>query len=121
MFRRFFEWWRQRQMQPERLWKVSISNDSLEVIDQERNRSSAQFQDIQAIVADMAGDYLKTDWWLLDGKEGCALAFPWGAQGEREVIEFFEQLPGFDWEKLGQATRSIQDASFVVWKRKRLS
>jgi hypothetical protein len=67
----------------------------------------------------MAGDYLASDWWLLDGREGCILAFPWGAEGEQEAVELFKKLPGFDSDKLGQAVGATADTTFVVWKRRK--
>ena len=57
-------------------------------------------------------------WWLLFGADDrIAVAFPQGASGEQEAIDWLIALPGFDHEAMIMAMGSTGNAVFPVWRR----
>lgn len=57
-------------------------------------------------------------WWLMfDENDQLACAFPQGATGESDAIDFFMQLGGFDNEAMIAAMGSTDNAVFPVWRR----
>jgi hypothetical protein len=56
-------------------------------------------------------------WWLLLGPDkALACAFPQGATGESEAMDWLMALPGFDHAKMIEASGSTSDAFFPVWE-----
>ena len=56
-------------------------------------------------------------WWLLLGPDkALACAFPQGAAGESEAMDWLTALPGFDHAKLIEASGSTSNAFFPVWE-----
>ncbi len=105
---------------PEALWSVGLDDDIIWVIDADGNRSAAPLADLGAIVIETndSGPWGADLWWIFDEPDGAMASFPEGATGEQEVIDYLMTLPGFDFDKHGQAVRSTENASFVVWKLK---
>ncbi|QIG81919.1 hypothetical protein G5C33_11820 [Sphingosinithalassobacter tenebrarum] len=71
-----------------------------------------------AIETNDSGPWGQDFWWLIYGPdEDLAFAFPEGATGETEVIERLRALPGFRDDAFGDAIRSTDIDTFVVWQR----
>jgi hypothetical protein len=62
------------------------------------------------------GPFAPDAFWVLTGAAGGCLS-PWGAKGDRELLERLQHLPGFDDAAVLRAVGSTQPARFECWRR----
>jgi hypothetical protein len=117
-----FGWKKKRaaNLQPEAQWFIEASGKSLAVRDPE-----GEFREV--IKTDLSGVIIETNdtgpwgadvWWLLFGADDrLACAFPQGATGEQDAVDFLTGLEGFDHRSMISAMSSTHNASFRVWRK----
>lgn len=103
---------------PECLFVVSVSKCEISVQWPDGRLEAVPIADLRevAIVTNDSGPIGVDVWWMLAGKQassGCA--FPGGATGEQEVLQFVQQLPGFNNKRFVEAMGSTSNAKFVCW------
>lgn len=109
----------QGPMMPESLWLVSTDGERVAVTDADgatRGIAKADLLGI-AIETNDSGPWGADFWWLFFGGDGeIACAFPQGATGETEAMDWMLALSGFDHEAMIRANRSTDNATFAVWQ-----
>lgn len=116
-----FGWLRRKPapLSPESLWRVTIDDDAIHVMDDQGGRSAVAIRDLSgvAIETNDSGPWGIDLWWLLfDADDRMAGAVPQGATGEQALIDFAMTLPDFDHQKMTKAMRSTANASFALWR-----
>ena len=109
---------RQTELNPERLFVVSVGEREISVQKPDGRIEAMPIADLRevAIVTNDSGPVGADVWWLLAGKEARSdCAFPGGSAGERDVLQFVQQLPGFDNIRFIEAMGSTSNAKFVCW------
>ena len=119
-----FGWLKRRPsaLMPESLWVVEIEDGRCTVADQKGQTRSVALSELDRVIIETndTGPWGADFWWLLFERDGnLACAFPQGATGEKEAMDTFMALPGFDHGQLGQAIRSTNNALFTVWQSAR--
>lgn len=119
-----FGWLRRKKvpsrLHPENLWRVRLTDHAVQVRDPKGSVAILKIADLSAVTVDTndTGPWGADVWWALrDTKARVGGAFRQGATGEQTVIDHLQSLPGFDFGQLGEAMRSTDVASFVVWQR----
>lgn len=117
-----FSWLRKKSkpLYPEALWRVVSDAHGIQAIDQTGNTMFVTVADLSsvAIATNDSGPCGADVWWLLCGLDGqLVCAFPQGATGEKEAIDYLMALPGFDHDELIKAMGSTDNAVFPVWRR----
>ena len=105
-----FGWFRKKsdRLYPEALWTVATDANGIRATDQTGSIKSISHAE------PWGADF----WWLLFGPDGqLACAFPQGATGEKEAMNYLMALPGFKNDELGKAIGTTDNAMFLVWKR----
>ena len=70
------------------------------------------------VVTSSGGPWSEDVFFMLAGSRGNGCAVPSSEAEEQGLLERLQKLPGFDKEKFGKAMHSVDDARFVVWRRK---
>ena len=99
---------------------VSVEGDGLSVSDPNGEEKSVALATLNGVMIETndTGPVGTDLWWLLFGADdSIAAAFPQGATGEREAIDWLLALPGFDHETMIMAMGSTSNAVFPVWRR----
>ena len=111
---------REVRLQPESRWVAVLADDRISVTDQQGETRGLDKSDMTGVVIETndSGPWGADFWWLIYGADDrLACAFPQGATGEREAIDWLLSLPGFDHEAMIQASCSTANATFPVWVR----
>ena len=64
-----------------------------------------------------AGPYFEDFFLILHGQNGSGCVVPLEQAGTTGLLERLQSLPGFDHEKLIQATASVEEARFTCWRK----
>jgi hypothetical protein len=117
-----FTWLRKKPkpLYPEALWTVACGTDGVQATDQTGKTVFVSGTELSSIAIETndSGPWGADVWWLLFGRDGkLACAFPQGATGEKEVIDYLMALPAFDNDELVKAMGSTGNAVFPVWRR----
>jgi hypothetical protein len=99
---------------------VSVEGDGLSVADPNGEEKSLALADLNGVMIETndSGPVGTDVWWLLFGADdSIAAAFPQGATGERQAIDWLLALPGFDHDAMIMAMGSTANAVFPVWRR----
>ena len=108
------------RLEPECRWIVSIEKRSIRVIDDAGKSTSIPTDELSgvAIETNDSGPWGADLWWLFFGADGeMAGAFPDGATGQQEAIDFVSALPSFDHQAMIKAMGSTENAVFPVWRK----
>lgn len=103
----------------ESLWIVTIDGDLITVADPKGESRAIARADLCAVVIETndSGPWGSDFWWLLLGPDGkLACAYPQGAVGEDEAMDWLFALPGFDHEAMIEASASTGNAYFELWR-----
>ena len=96
----------------EEAYIVSVGSDGISVADPQGEEQTVALADVNGVPTGM------DVWWLLFGADDrIAVAFPQGATGEQEAIDWLLGLPGFDHEVMIMAMASTVNAVFPLWRR----
>jgi len=117
-----FSWLRRKSkpLYPEALWTVAMETDGIRATDQTGDKMFVASSDLSSVAIETndSGPWGADVWWFLFGPDGqLACAFPQGATGEKEVIDYLMALPGFNNDELTRAMGSTDNAVFPVWRR----
>jgi hypothetical protein len=117
-----FDWFkrRPRKLMPEALWQVELTADALASTDQDGCRKAVPKASLSSVIIETndSGPWGADVWWLMfDENNQLACAFPQGATGETDAIEYFMKLDGFDNGAMIAAMGSTDNAVFQVWLR----
>jgi hypothetical protein len=99
---------------------VSVEGDGISVADPKGEEKTLALADISGVMIETndSGPVGADVWWLLFGADDrIAAAFPQGASGERDAIDWLIALPGFDHDAMIMAMGSTGNAVFPVWRR----
>ena len=99
---------------------VSVEGDGISVTDPNGEEKTLALEDLSGVMIETSdsGPSGADVWWLLFGDDDrIAIAFPQGATGERDAIDWLIALPGFDHEAMTMAMGSTANAVFPVWRR----
>jgi hypothetical protein len=99
---------------------VSVEGNGISVADPEGEETTLALEDINGVMIETSdsGPSGAEIWWLLFGADDrIAVAFPRGALGEQEAIDWLAGLPGFDHDAMMMAMASTANAVFPVWRR----
>lgn len=110
---------RSLQLSPERLWRVTIDQEVLEVFPPEGESQRLLMADLSGVAVETndTGPWGADVWWLLFGREGQLIcSFPQGATGEQSVIDRLVTLPNFDHEVMMRAMSSTANEVFPLWR-----
>ncbi|PXA86068.1 hypothetical protein DMC47_35905 [Nostoc sp. 3335mG] len=117
-----FGWFKKRnKLQPEAQWIVTVDPDRICATDQTGAGKALLKDELGGVIIETndSGPWGADVWWLLFGADDkLACAFPQGATGEQEAIDYLMALPGFDHGKMVEAMGSTDNAVFPVWRRK---
>ena len=105
---------------PESRWVVATSDDAISVTDAagEVRRIARNDLDGLMIETNDSGPWGADVWWLLLSEDGTvACAFPQGATGEQQAVDWLKNLPGFDYAAMIEASASTSNGLFPLWKR----
>ena len=104
----------------EAAWIVTMTDEEIRVADPRGEVRSIARERIAAVLIETndSGPWGSDFWWLLLGPDkSLACAFPQGATGESEAMEWLMALPGFDHGRMIEASVSTGNALFPVWER----
>ena len=102
----------------EERWQVAISNNVLGVMDPQKNVQNIYLDKIRSIAirtnnsGPMGSDVI---WFVSD--DASIVSFPMGAQGEKEALEAFQKIEGFDNFEFINAMSSVEDNVFILLDR----
>jgi hypothetical protein len=115
-FLEFFK--RKARVQPEDLFTVTITNDSVKVEYPGWQTEEVQWVDIQLIklVNTDAGPVMP-DIWLVLASETEKCVIPHGSKGFDEVYDRVSKYEGFDFTNFGQSMTCSNNAEFILWER----
>jgi hypothetical protein len=105
--------------QPESQWVVTIDGDRIAVADPKGERREIGRADLRAVAIETndSGPWGSDFWWLMIGPDmKLACAYPQGAAGESEAMDWLFALPGFDHEAMIRASASTGNAFFELWR-----
>lgn len=105
---------------PEADWIVAMECGSIRVVDPDGGSLAVGKSELSrvAIETNDGGPWGADVWWLMFGAGGVpACAFPLGATGETEAVDYLTALPGFDHEEMVKAMSSTGNRLFAVWSR----
>lgn len=108
-------------LEPEARWSVFLRGDHLIEVQPNGATTSTLLDRIQKIkiATNDSGPWGADVWWVFEGLAGAVLsAFPQGATGEQDVVDWAMALPDFDYSAMTQAMASVENAEFVVWRKK---
>jgi hypothetical protein len=108
------------KLMPESLYVVTIDASQVSVVDPQGLASRMAWDDLDeiAIETNSSGPWGMDLWWVLSGRvPGQPCAFPNGATGEQELIEWLESMPGTDMAQVIAAMGCTHEARFLVWRR----
>lgn len=118
-----FGWLRKLRYDPpprEARWVVAVDGEAIRVTDEEGEVRAVAKSELAgvAIETNDTGPWGADVWWLLfGGDDRLACAFPMGATGEREAMDYLAALPEFDHGEMIEAMRSTGNALFPVWRK----
>ena len=104
----------------EEAYIVSVGSDGISVADPQGEEQTVALADVNGVMIETndSGPTGMDVWWLLFGADDrIAVAFPQGATGEQEAIDWLLGLPGFDHEVMIMAMASTVNAVFPLWRR----
>jgi hypothetical protein len=104
----------------EAAYVVSVEGNGISVADPNGDEKTLALEDLSGVMIETndSGPSGADVWWLLFGADDrIAVAFPQGATGERDAIDWLIALPGFDHEAMVMAMGSTANAVFPVWRR----
>lgn len=104
---------------PECLFVVTVSESEIVAQRPDGKIERVSIGDLEevTIVTNDSGPSGADVWWLLVGsKPNAGCAFPGGATGEAKVLEFVQQLPGFNNQAFIEAMTCTSNARFVCWR-----
>ena len=103
---------------------VSLDGERIGVTDPKGEATTLALADLNGVMIETndSGPFGADVWWLLFGADDrMAVAFPQGADGEEEAINWLTGLPGFDHEAMIMAMGSTTNAVFPVWRARFLN
>jgi hypothetical protein len=105
----------------EKTWNIALRDGFLHVTSPGRKRAKIRMTTVIgiAIESNQSGPWgSNIIWHVSDGK--FSLHFPVGATGEPEILEAFQQLPGFDNQAVANARAcTTSNEIFVAYKKGR--
>lgn len=109
-----------RHLYPEFNFKVHVTDERIRVVRPDGKEESVTWNALKAVVVETndTGPWGTDVLWLLIGEElksGCVI--PQGADGEKELLNRLQALPGFDNEALIEAMGSASNRKFLCWER----
>lgn len=110
----------EKPLYPESLWTVELGDQGICGTDHEGTAKTVSYDGLRtvAIATNDSGPWGADVWWLLYGAKGeLNCAFPQGATGEKQVLDYLFALPGFDNEEVIKAMGSTSEAVFLVWQK----
>ena len=109
-----------KRLYPESMFVVTLDDTHCQVTQPNGKIERLALDELSevSIVTNSSGPWGMDVWWLLSGREenaGCA--FPGGATGEEDVLQWTKTLQGFDVELFVKAMCCTTEARFVCWSR----
>jgi hypothetical protein len=104
---------------PESLFKVTVTDSEIIAHRPDGAVERVAIAELKElyIVTTASGPWNPDVWWLFVGTtSGTGCSFPGGATGEQDVLNFAQQLPGFDNTAFISAMGSTGDAKFLCWR-----
>lgn len=96
-------------------WRVGANAEKVSVFSGGRTEAMA-WPTIKGIALEVQPAPYGTDiYWHVLGTDG-DLVFPMEAEGQAEILHFFQTLPGFNNDKVLEAIQSSEEAWFMVWQ-----
>ena len=107
-----------RRLVPESLFVVRLGDDDVVCERPDGTRERVTWDDLQRveIVNTSDGPMRPDTFWLLIGDAG-GCAIPWGATGERQLLDRLQKLPGFLNAAVISAATDAGDARRTCWER----
>jgi hypothetical protein len=108
----------QPRLMPESLCIVRLYDSGVECTAPNGNVESVEWKDLQKIeiVTTDQGPFLPDVFWVLHGSQaGCVV--PHGSDGEKELLDRLQKLPGFRNEAVIEAMSSTENRRFLCWEK----
>ena len=105
-------------LQPESQFIVRLSDSDVVCDRPDGGRERVAWDDLQSvkILSTSDGPLLPDTFWVLCGSaSGCVI--PWGATGDRELLERLQKLPHFNNMAVINCARTTDDAMTLCWER----
>jgi hypothetical protein len=105
-------------LQPESQFIVRLSDAEVICQRPDGRTERVAWDDLQRveILNTPDGPFLPDVFWVLNGTDsGCVI--PWGATGERDLLERLQRLPRFDSEAVVKSAARTDDAVTLCWER----
>lgn len=109
-----------KRKQPEELYEVEITNESIKVTHPKRKDEQIKWVEIEEIflVNTDEGPFLPDIWLILMGAgKGCSI--PHGNKGYDEIYKIVSKYSGFNFENVVKSMSCADNAKFELWKKKR--
>jgi hypothetical protein len=106
------------QLMPESLCIVRVFESGVECTAPNGDVESVEWKNLQKIeiVTTDQGPFRPDVFWVLHGSQaGCVV--PQGADGEKELLDRLQKLPGFRNEAVIEAMSSTENRRFLCWEK----
>ncbi len=106
------------KLDPESKFIVHLSEEAVSCQRPDGQIERVEWEDLQRveILNNSDGPFLPDVFWILSGtNSGCVI--PWGATGDRELLERLQQLPSFDSAGILSAATTTEEAMTVCWQK----
>lgn len=108
------------RLEPESQIKVRFDEEGVLCTRPGGAREFVSWRDLGAVIIETndTGPFGTDVFWLLlgeGGKSGCVI--PQGADGETELLDRLQKLPGFDSRAVIEAMSSTEDQRYLCWKK----
>ena len=116
-FSLFFQ--KRAKLQPEAEFVLSMSESEIVLVDPKGETHTLAMGNLGTVVVETndTGPWgMDVRWVLLDLEGKLGVAYPQGATGEQQVMDWLMTLPGFDSAAMTDAMRCTDNATFPVWK-----
>ncbi|WP_430417398.1 hypothetical protein [Parasphingorhabdus sp.] len=118
-----FGWFKkkkQKPLDPEGKWIIVIEDSSIQINDPKGETKTLLKSSLTGVMIETndSGPWGLDVWWSLFGSDDKPVcAFPQGATGEDEILDYLTALPSFDHQQMINAMSSTGNAVFPVWRR----
>ncbi len=106
------------KLDPESKFIVHLSEEAVSCQRPDSQIERVEWKDLQRveIFTNSDGPFLPDTFWILTGaNSGCVI--PWGATGDRELLQRLQQLPSFDSMAVLNAAPKTEESMIVCWQK----
>ena len=109
---------KERKLNPESKWIVSINNEIIFLTDPNGNEVECSIEEIDKVIIETTdqGPFYPDVWWKIISNDKM-LILPQGATGEDELLDKIQNLPDFDNAKFIESMSCTSNKEFICWTK----